>query len=165
MENWKPITEFDGIYEVSNIGRIRRAIGGRGTRAGRITKISTDARGYSVVMISVECKKHLRKVHRLVAQAFIPNPKRLPEINHDDGNKQNNFPYNLIWCLHPENQKHAAEIGLMAKGSRNGTAKLTEKDVVNIRANTESNITLARKYRVSPATISLIKCRKIWTHV
>ena len=120
MENWKPITEFGGIYEVSDCGRVRRAIGGRGTRAGRETKVSIDAHGYSAVMISIKCKKHLRKVHRLVALEFIPNSGDKPEVNHKDGNKQNNLWTNLEWVTHAENQRHASENGLMATGHQNG---------------------------------------------
>jgi hypothetical protein len=166
MEKWKPIAEFDGIYEVSDFGRVRRAVGGRGTRAGRLTKIGKDVHGYRVVMISIKCKKYLRKIHRLVAQAFIPNPKNLPEVNHDDGNKRNNLPSNLEWCLHPDNQQHAAENGLMAKGSRNGTSKLTEKDITAIRQlGHRTGVSIAAEYKVSSATISVIRSRKVWKHV
>ena len=165
MENWKPITEFSGVYEVSDHGRVRRAIGGRGTRAGRHTKIVIDAYGYSTAMLSIKCKKHLRKVHRLVAIEFIPNSDSLPEINHQDGNKQNNVPDNLEWCLHCDNQKHASETGLMASGARNGTAKLTAESVLAIRKADKSGVSLASQYGVSSATISLVKNRKSWKRI
>lgn len=120
MENWKPIAEFDGIYEVSDCGRVRRAKACRGTRAGRVTKTCPDKDGYIVVTLSIQCKKYNRKVHRLVATEFIPNLAQLPEVNHKDTFKTNNSVNNLEWCTHPANQAHAAENNLMAKGTANG---------------------------------------------
>jgi len=165
MEIWIPISEMDGFYEVSDLGRVRRAKKSRGSRIGKLTSLANDKDGYVVVTLHVAGLIRNRKVHRLVATEFIANPESLPEINHKDGDKTNNKVGNLEWCTHPDNQDHARKLGLMASGSRNGAAKLTEADVLEIRTATKSGPYLARLYGVSVATISLIKRRKTWRHV
>lgn len=112
------------------------------------------------------------KIHRLVAETFIPNPENKPEVNHIDGDKTNNHVSNLEWCTHVENMAHAKENGLMVgngglKGVQNPHAKLNESVVKTIRINRE-NLTqkeLAKKHNVSKGTISLIVNKKIWQHV
>lgn len=88
-EIWRPIKGYDGVYEISNLGHIRK-----GT-----TMLSPWSQyGYSIVGLwkNGKCKKN--RVHRLVAEAFIPNPNNLPSINHIDENKTNNIVSNLEWC-------------------------------------------------------------------
>ncbi len=166
MENWIPVSEIDGFYEVSDHGRVRRAKPGRGAKVGKILANVPDKDGYQVVTLHISGRIINRKVHRLVATEFIANPRSLPEVNHKDGHKEHNQVHNLEWCLHPDNQKHAGETGLMARGSRNGIAKLTDKDAADIRSQgNRTNVSLAREYGVSPATISLIMRRAIWKHV
>lgn len=166
MEIWIPVSEIDGFYEVSDCGRVRRAKPSRGTKVGKIIANVPDKDGYQVVTLHISGRIINRKVHRLVATEFIANPQSLPEVNHKDGNKKHNRVANLEWCLHPDNQKHAKENNLMARGSRNGVAKLSEQDILDIRGSEHvTNIFLARRYSVTPSTISLIKNRKIWTHV
>ena len=114
-----------------------------------------------------------RTVHRLVAQAFIPNPNGLAEVNHKDGNKSNNSVENLEWVTSSENKKHAYNIGLNAppkpkKGSSNFWAKLTEQDVAYIRSHyklRDKNFglsALARKFGVSEPAIHAIVNNKKW---
>ena len=108
MEQWKPINGTDGRYEVSNLGRVRT----NSQRPGLLT-LTKQPKGYRYVMIELSNgKKKNCRVHRLVAQHFIPNPNNLPEINHIDGNKDNNQATNLEWCTHSYNNKHAFAIGL-----------------------------------------------------
>lgn len=112
-------------------------------------------------------------VHRLVAEAFIPNPLNLPQVNHKDGNKLNNSVENLEWCSASENQKHAYRTGLKsADGEKNGQSKLSEKDVIEIRRtyvkgkHSEFNsYGLAKKYGVNPKTIQDIVNGKLWKDV
>src|ERR1700677_1291547 len=162
MEIWIPISETDGFYEVSNLGRVRRAKKSRGTHIGKLTSLVSDKDGYIVVTLHVAGLIRNRKVHRLVASEFIANPDSLPEVNHKDGEKTNNKVENLEWCLHLDNQQHAGKLGLMAAGSKNGTAKLTESDVIDIRKTDKSGPYLSKLYGVSVATISLVRRRKIW---
>ena len=117
-EIWKDIAGFDGVYQISNLGRVKsldRVINIEykdriGTRRikGRLRKPTKDKDGYLVIGLG----KGNYKIHRLVALAFIHNTNNYPQINHKDGNKSNNTVTNLEWCSNAENQNHAFKIGL-----------------------------------------------------
>ena len=119
QEQWKPIEGTDNDYEVSNLGRVRSMKQYYGV-IGRIMPQTIQRSGYHYVMLHVNNKPTCRRVHRLVAKAFIPNPDNLPEINHIDGNKQNNAASNLEWATRRENTIHAYANGLI-NPMRNGT--------------------------------------------
>lgn len=90
MEEWKDITGYEGLYQVSNLGRVRRS--------GKILKGGYNNKGYHTINL---CKNGISKsffVHRLVAIAFIPNPNNFPIVNHKDENPKNNCVDNLEWC-------------------------------------------------------------------
>ena len=93
-EIWKPIKGYEGLYEVSNFGRIKSLKFGK----ERILKGSKDKYGYLQVVLSKNNKSKTFKVHRLVSEAFIPNPDNLPQVNHKDENPSNNNVNNLEWC-------------------------------------------------------------------
>lgn len=115
-ENWKPVKGYEGIYEVSDLGRVRSIDRVRVFKTGRavplkgvLRKYCTDHRGYFRVMLSNWGKKeHSCLIHRLVAEAFIPNPDGLPEVNHKDENKANNRADNLEWCTHRANSRYGS---------------------------------------------------------
>ena len=89
--------------------------------------------GYSFTNLCKNGKEKTKYVHRLVAKTFIPNQDNKPQVNHKDGNKQNNCIDNLEWVTHSENMKHAFKIGLESnQGIKNGNSKLTENDVLTI---------------------------------
>ena len=104
-EIWKSINETNGYYEISNLGNVRtidryaRVCGG-GKRLvnGKPIKPMICSNGYLELQASVEGKRRIFMIHRLVAQYFIPNPNNLPEVNHKDENPQNNCADNLEWC-------------------------------------------------------------------
>jgi len=108
-ETWRPITQYENTHEVSNLGRIRKI------KNGRIYHLCKNNIGYVVVGLRVDGlpAKHY-KVHRLVAKAFCPNDLNYPDINHKDGNKENNCADNLEWCTASQNTKHAHRIGLFS---------------------------------------------------
>ena len=109
MEFYKAIVGYEGLYEVSNLGNVRSLRFGK----IKILKQGTQAHGYLKVVLCVgrEVKNFL--VHRLVAQAFLPNPNNKPAINHVDGNKQNNHANNLEWAQPSENTRHGLRLGLI----------------------------------------------------
>jgi len=115
-ENWKDIVGFEGKYQVSNMGRVRSlphwvnsGAGGRMIK-GRILKPNIhNGKSYTSIEIG---KGNWRLVHRLVAEAFIPNPYNKPQVNHIDGNKNNPHADNLEWVTGGENMRHAYNVGL-----------------------------------------------------
>lgn len=108
MEVWKPIESTKGLIEVSNEGRVRSLL--RGTP--RILKTQKDNKGYHRIRVTIEREKQSYKVHREVAKAFIANHDGLPQVNHKDGNKDNNSISNLEWVTNKDNAHHAIENGL-----------------------------------------------------
>jgi len=118
--NWKPVKGYEGLYEVSDAGDVFSV------RTGRMMKSSMTSHGYMRVVIQVDGKQSMKHCHRLVAEAFIPNPDNLPQVNHIDGNRLNNHVSNLEWCTPSENLKHAYRTGLKKR-------KLTDEDITFIR--------------------------------
>ena len=102
-EIWCPIKGYESMYEVSDKGRVRSLKFGK----ERILKPRRDKDGYIQVDLYKNGYHKTCKVHRLVAQTFIPNPDNLSEVNHKDENKENNFVQNLEWC----NQKYNINYG------------------------------------------------------
>ena len=168
MEIWKYINGYFGRYEVSSFGRVKSHIY-RGHPLTRILKLSIDTGGYPIVKLYFNKKSRTTKVHRLVAEAFILNPNRLPQVNHKDGNKQNNNVDNLEWCTCLENQKHAWRIGIHKKrfGEECFVSRFTEKQIKEIRekAGSCTRKALAKEYGMSETNVSDIVKRKIWTHI
>lgn len=93
-EIWKPVKGYEGLYEVSNLGRVKSLKYGR----EKVLKPGDDNNGYLFVKLYKDGKRKHFKVHRLVAEAFLPNPEGLPEVNHRDEVKTNNVVYNLEFC-------------------------------------------------------------------
>ena len=128
QEIWKDVVGWEGKYKVSNFGRVesqnyRRIKGKRNVMA-----FSVNSHGYSSVNLTRNGEHHLKRVHRIVAEAFIPNPDNLPEVNHKDGDKSNNRVDNLEWTDRSRNQKHAVLNGL----SNPSIAKIRSVPIVAI---------------------------------
>ena len=108
---WKDIIGFEGKYQVSDTGKVRSLWrykpSGRGkytTREDSIQELkSIDSNGYKIVILMENGKRNRRYIHRLVAEAFIPNPESKPNVNHRDFNPSNNSVNNLEWCTQKEN--------------------------------------------------------------
>ncbi len=103
QEIWKDVVGYEGLYQVSNLGRIKRN--------NKYLKQNIRV-GYFAVNLCKNGKYKTKQVHRLVAQEFIPNKYNLPQVNHIDGNKRNNIVSNLEWITPSGNIKHAIKIGI-----------------------------------------------------
>lgn len=94
IEEWRPIQGFEGLYEVSDWGRVKSLKFGK----EKMLKGGKDKDGYLLVQLCQDGKRVMKKVHRLVAEAFLPNPNNLPQVNHKDECKTNNNVLNLEFC-------------------------------------------------------------------
>ena len=115
MEEWKNLKGYEGLYQVSDKGRIKRTTHIRSNGRGYykvnecILSPHVNNRGYKIITL---CKNNELKtylLHRLVAEAFIPNPDNLPQVNHKDENKTNNDIENLEWCTHKYNNNYGTK--------------------------------------------------------
>lgn len=174
MENWKPVVNFEGFYEISDQARVRSLHDGRKFKAGHVMSPKLGKWGYFYVNLYRNGKfSKTLKIHRMVATAFVPNPNNKPEVNHKDGNKQNNLPTNLEWVTESENVIHAFATGLHSgdkmRGEKNGFAKLTEnnvKEIFQLRAEGRTQQCLADQFGVSRGHISVLLSGKVcWKHL
>lgn len=122
QEVWKDIEDYKGLYQVSNLGRIRsldryvrNGTSNKNIKKGKILKPCTTKDGYLQLNLIKDKKKKVSTVHRLVAKAFIENSSNKPCVNHIDGDKQNNNVENLEWVTYSENTIHALKTGLVKK--------------------------------------------------
>lgn len=168
-EQWKYIEGFKNKYQVSNFGRVRNS---RNT----LMKFQTHRKGYFCVSFCVNSVKRTKKVHRLVAEAFIENPENKEQVNHIDGNKKNNHVDNLEWNTPLENVRHAmdnnlwiAEEHYAGKGEKNGFHKLKDYEVLEIRSKFKPRVytreMLAKEYNVSKHCIKDVITRRSWNHL
>ncbi len=168
-EIWKDIDGYESVYQISNLGRVRSLRDCNQKPREKILSPYKSHNGYLQINLVRREKKSTFKLHRLVAQAFIPNPENKPEVNHIDGNKSNNHISNLEWCTHSENMQHAVKSGLV---TQKHIRKLTEQDVQTIRkeyikGSKGSNgvLAMARKYNVCEMTIYKILQGKSYKNI
>lgn len=177
QEIWKPVVGYEGIYEVSNFGRIKsvdRIITTTNNttriRRGVIRKPSNNQWGYLQVSLHREGIRTCFRIHRLVAIAFIPEQDGKHEINHIDGNKKNNKTNNLEWCTTSENILHAVRTGLLVikKGENTSYSKIKETDVIAIKkmyANGAKYREIENAFNVKRSTIWNIVKNHSWKHI
>lgn len=110
-EIWKPIMGYEGLYEVSNKGRIKSVLGSNIQGGGKI--FSRKSKSYVVVLLYKDGKRKGYRACRLVAKAFLTNPGNLPQVNHKNGIKNDDNVDNLEWCTQSQNLKHAYDMGLL----------------------------------------------------
>ncbi len=160
---YKKIPVFTG-YEISKEGIIKTI------KTGKIKSQYIGSTGYYMVTLAINKKQKPQRVHRLIAQTYIPNPLGDPTINHIDGNKINNDISNLEWCTHLENVRHAFRIGLVNNtGVNNGMSKLDDNKVMEIKRllsiGDKSQESIAKEFNISRTIISKIKQKKYWKHI
>ena len=162
MEIWKAVVGYEGMYEVSDLGRVRN-------RRGRILRLHENTHGYlSVGIYSLGgSARRTRMIHTLVLEAFVgPRPDNM-EACHGTGGRHDNSLGNLRWGTKVENMADKHRDGTMPFGEINGNARLTTKEVLEIRnlaGEGRSFRSLAQQYEVTKRTISLVVRRKTWTH-
>jgi hypothetical protein len=173
---WKPIKGYEGFYEITEQGDVRRVVGSWCQRTRPVTVCAdTEPRGNPTrrVRLCNRTKPYKRYlIHRLVYEAFVgPIPKGLT-INHLDGNRANNHPSNLEIATMREQMIHAYATGLQqrAKGVNRGkVAKLTDLDVLDIRKRYRRHVVtgrmLGKEFGVTAACILSVVNRKRWTHI
>jgi hypothetical protein len=177
MENWKDINGYEGLYQVSDMGRVKSQpkqwIGGKGAirnHDGKILQSSFNG-GYLQVVLQNNGIKKTIKIHRLVAEAFLPNLENKLEVNHIDTNKSNNKLDNLEWNTRNENMKHASINKCFGerRGEANNSNKVNVNQVIDIRFKYKtlnmSQKDIAKEYGVSSMAIFRIVNNKTWQHV
>lgn len=163
-EIWVAVENYEGLYEVSNMGRVRSMPRVIKRKSGRLQEYPSvllkggyAGKGYRTVILCKDQIQNSHKVSRLVASAFIPNPDGRPEVNHKDGNKKDNSISNLEWSTHQENCLHRSRILKKNAGAESYKALFTREQVIEMRAlyaaGGISYSDVARKYGHKIATV------------
>lgn len=164
MEKWKAIPGFEGLYEVSACGEVRRIGKGCGAKIGRILKAQYLPAGYLICGLWKGNRGVMRLVHRLVALAFLGPCPAGQEVNHKNYDKADNRVENLEYLTRSENLCHRVSAGI-GRGERNGQAKLQAKDVLTIREEHQMGRgykQLGKKYGVTWGAIRNIIKKRTW---
>ena len=190
-EIWKDVKDYEGIYQVSNKGSIKRLAGvfSGANQFGQwetykdeyVFSPSLDSKGYPQVALCIGKQKRTARVHRLVAEAFLKEPSsslveecnkagvKYVLVNHKDGNPLNNCIDNLEWCSPKYNNEHSVEIGThtSVKGEDNHNAVLSEEDVLTIYRMAHRNVISQEKigemFGVKQITVPNIKTGRSWS--
>lgn len=170
-EVWKDIDSYEGFYQVSNMGNVRRIAPGYSVTIGAELSPTPNHDGYLQVNLSKYSIQKVKAIHRLVARAFLgPKPPGL-EINHKNGIKADNRPDNLEYVTHAENMHHAKAIGAFdnhPKGSKHRGSVLTEALVLEMRTkyrNGQPIASIAREYNLVDGTARKAITGETWGHV
>lgn len=168
VEIWKDIPEYEGIYQVSNLGNLksydRIVLFGKikALRKGKLLSLRHNPNDYLYTVFSVNKNRKTVKPHRIVAEVFLPNTENKRCVNHINGIKIDNRVDNLEWVTYSENTKHAVKIGLKTgkRGENSHLAKLTKEQIENIRIiysnGNISQLKVAKLFNVSQPQINRI---------
>ena len=132
------INDKKTIYQVSNIGNIRNSKNIKNRKCGLLKPRYNKSNGYIQTCIRFENEKYYRYIHRLVAEAFIPNPDNLPQVNHIDGDKHNNRVENLEWCDGEYNMRHCFDNCLCSTAKKIKVYSLSGKYINTYKSITEA---------------------------
>lgn len=157
QEVWKDIIGYEGLYEISSLGRVKSI------RRKKILKPNVYS-GYCRVILQNQKVISNRFIHRIVAENFIDNPECKPQVNHIDFNTQNNNISNLEWCTNLENAFHSKIHG-RKKGSKNGHTKLNEDQVLKIKRSLKNSTPyheICNQFKITYSHLLGIANGKIW---
>lgn len=162
MEVWKAVKGYEGLYEVSNFGQVR------GLKRGRTLSPRANCRtGYLEVNLRRSGTQKTVRVHRLVAEAFLPNPFGLLEVNHKDEDKNNNSVDNLEWCDRHYNTSYGNRNKVLCEHLRKRCAKISPKDVEKIKLlrDNKSVLEIAHMFGISDSQVYRILKGVNWRDV
>ena len=176
-EEWKDIKDYEGYYQVSDLGKIRSVDrfvvhsknGNKAFKKGKVFAVGFTNKALIVALSKNGIKKSFL-IYRIVAQQFIPNPENKPEVNHKDGNRLNNKVSNLEWMTRSENEKHAYDTGLYTsrKGIDHPMSITNESDVIEMRKLYNEGVSkkqLATDFKMEYSNVCKIIKRKAWVHI
>lgn len=176
-EEWRPAFRYEDNYEVSNLGNIRSKThwvnarnGGERLYIGKEINKRIRKVGYVECKICANSESKYKALHRIIAETFVPNPNGYKEVNHIDGNKQNNNASNLEWCTRRQNIIHSFEMGLNKPriGAEHCNARFNDEDVLKIRELYKKGMkvrAISELYKVPKPTIEGITSGKSWKHL
>lgn len=164
QEIWVAVKGYEGLYKISNYGDIKSV-----RRGLVLTPVMISGGYYQVTLYNKGRRKNYR-IHRIVAEHFIPNVDNKPEVNHIDGDKSNDSVPNLEWVSSRENIIHAFDTGLrVSHGEHNNFHKLSNTDVLEVYDLAHSGLfkqsEIGAMYNVHKDTVSAIKRKKNWRHL
>ncbi len=182
LEIWSDIEGYEGHYQISNLGRARSVDRGmyvrqdrytqpRWTnRKGKLLKQYLDGKGYRMIRPCIFGISKTLMVHRLVAQAFVPNPEQKRVVNHLNADHLDNRAANLEWCTTKENNHHTIKLGRKpyVNGSKSLVSKLNAgqaKTIKQLLAAGEHPLTIAKQFNISRSNVYAIKTGKTWVHI
>lgn len=165
-EEWRSVVGFEGLYEVSSLGRVKRVAPGKRTFVGRLLRPTRrKGKAYLYVGLRRDGGTFYRTVHSLVLTTFKgPCPPGL-EARHLNGKGDNNHVENLVWGTQEENCADKVRHGTHSRGARSPRAKLSEEQAREILQSPSSYSTLMKKFSVSKATIADVKKGRRWQHL
>lgn len=174
MENWRAIPDWEGLYEISDLGRVRsvrRIVKCRfdktAVKKGKVLAPTPGRGDYLSVGLWHAATGRMKRmqVHRLVLLTFIGPAPEGTESRHEDGTRRNNTLGNLSWAPHVDNIGDKLMHGTLVRGEKHHKAKITAEDVHLIRTSGLSPKTLARRFQMQAGAIRNIRARRTWKHV
>ena len=153
MEIWKKIQDYEGLYEVSNLGRVR-------DYKNKIKPMYKNNKGYLCLSLFYKGKTYHPTIHRLVAKAFIQNPNNYSQVNHKDCNKSNNTIDNLEWCNQRYNYDEGMKTFQYSKNENHFYSKLKNSDIpmiYNLYKLGFTRVTVSRIFGINPSSLEAIE--------